>query len=96
MYLLCCAACWFLVQRDVRADGSAVQFPGMKIVPALAIIAIIWILAHATLWEFEVTASSWLSRLFYIRAKQAQTIVSPVFEFRVGAEYSGLCFNQFL
>ena len=26
MYLLCCAACWFLVQRDVRADGQALQF----------------------------------------------------------------------
>src|SRR5437867_7869001 len=22
MYLLCCAACWFLVQRDVRSDGE--------------------------------------------------------------------------
>ena len=54
MYLLCCAACWFLVQRDIRADGRPFNFPGMKIVPALAIIAIIWILAHATLWEFEV------------------------------------------
>jgi len=54
MYLLCCAACWFLVQRDIRADGRPFNFPGMKIVPALAIIAIIWILVHATLWEFEV------------------------------------------
>jgi amino acid transporter len=54
MYLLCCAACWFLVQRDVRADGQPFNFPGMKIIPALAIIAIIWILAHATRWEFEV------------------------------------------
>src|SRR5260370_6110494 len=54
MYLLCSAACWFLVQRDVRADGQSFNFPGMKIVPALAIIAIIWILAHATVWEFEV------------------------------------------
>lgn len=54
MYLLCCAACWFLIQRDIRADGRPFNFPGMKIVPALAIIAIIWILAHATLWEFEV------------------------------------------
>ena len=54
MYLLCCAACWFLVQRDIRADGRPFNFPGMKIVPALAIIAIILILAHATLWEFEV------------------------------------------
>src|SRR5207248_11416967 len=55
MYLLCCAACWFLVQRDVRADGAQpFNFPGMKIVPVLAIIAIIWILAHATLFEFAV------------------------------------------
>jgi amino acid transporter len=54
MYLLCCAACWYLVQRDTHADGQPFNFPGMKIVPALAIIAIIWILAHATLWEFEV------------------------------------------
>jgi amino acid transporter len=56
MYLLCCAACWFLVQRDVRTDPASAgfNFPGMKLVPAFAIIAIIWILAHATLWEFEV------------------------------------------
>lgn len=55
MYLLCCVACWFLVQRDVRADGAQpFKFPGIKIVPALAIIAIIWILAHATLREFAV------------------------------------------
>src|SRR5213596_1612611 len=56
MYLLCCAACWFLVQRDVRAGGAQpFNFPGMKIVPALAIVAIIWILTHATLREFMVT-----------------------------------------
>jgi amino acid transporter len=55
MYLLCCAACWFLVQRDVRADGRPFNFPGMKIVPALAIVTIIWILAHATAREFIIT-----------------------------------------
>jgi basic amino acid/polyamine antiporter, APA family len=55
MYLLCCAACWVLVQRDVRSDGEPFNFPGMKIVPALAILAIIWILAHATAREFFVT-----------------------------------------
>jgi amino acid transporter len=56
MYLLCCAACWFLVQRDVRADGAQpFNFPGMKIVPALAIVAILWILTHATVREFVVT-----------------------------------------
>ncbi len=55
MYLLCCAACWFLVQRDVRADGPPFNFPGMKIVPGLAIVTIIWILAHATSREFIIT-----------------------------------------
>src|ERR1700756_877752 len=55
MYLLCCAACWILVQRDVRSDGEPFNFPGMKIVPALAILAIVWILAHATVREFLVT-----------------------------------------
>ena len=54
MYLLCCAACWFLVQRDICTDGQPFNFPGMKIVPALAIAAIIWILAHATAREFAV------------------------------------------
>ena len=56
MYLLCCAACWLLVQRDVRADGRPFNFPGMQIVPAFAIVTIIWILAHATAREFMITA----------------------------------------
>jgi amino acid transporter len=55
MYFLCCAGCWVLVQRDVRSDGEPFNFPGMKIVPALAIIAIIWILSHASVREFVVT-----------------------------------------
>jgi hypothetical protein len=55
MYFLCCAGCWVLLQRDVRSDGEPFNFPGMKIVPALAIIAIIWILSHASVREFAVT-----------------------------------------
>src|SRR5438046_5846149 len=74
MYLLCCAACWFLVQRDVRSDGEPFNFPGMKIVPGLAIVAILWILAHATLWEFEVTGIVLVvaSVLYLLRAKLRQ------------------------
>jgi APA family basic amino acid/polyamine antiporter len=71
MYFLCCAACWFLVYRDVRTEGEPLNFPGMNIVPALAIIAIIWILAHASVREFAVSgivlvlasALYWLPRL---------------------------------
>jgi APA family basic amino acid/polyamine antiporter len=69
MYLLCCAACWFLVRRDVRTDGQPFNFPGMKIVPAFAIVAIIWILAHATVREFAVTGIvlAIASILYFIR-----------------------------
>jgi hypothetical protein len=73
MYLLCCAACWFLVGRNVRADPASAgfKFPGMKIVPALAIGAILWILAHATVWEFEVNGILLViaSILYLIRTK---------------------------
>jgi len=55
MYLLCCVGCWVLVQRNIRSNGEPFDFPGTNIVPALAIIAIIWILRHATLREFVVT-----------------------------------------
>ncbi|HEX4638004.1 MAG TPA: amino acid permease [Chthoniobacterales bacterium] len=75
MYLLCCTACWFLIQRDIRADGAQpFNFPGMKIVPALAIVAIIWILAHATLHEFTVTAIvlAVASVLYFFRTRLRQ------------------------
>jgi basic amino acid/polyamine antiporter, APA family len=69
MYFLCCAACWFLIQRDVRSDGEPFHFPGMKIVPALAILAIVWILTHATVREFVVTGIvlTAASLLFFVR-----------------------------
>src|SRR5437660_4734493 len=56
MYFLCCAGCWVLIAKDFKETGDRpLRFPGMKVVPALAIIAIIWILAHATIREFMVT-----------------------------------------
>ena len=54
MYLLCCAACWFLVQRDIRSDGEPLKVPGMKIFPVLAILVIIWILAQSALNQSQV------------------------------------------
>src|SRR5216110_2349169 len=71
MYLLCCAACWFLLHRNVRTDGQPFNFPGMKIVPALAILAIIWILTHATLFEFAVNGIvlAIASILYFLREK---------------------------
>jgi amino acid transporter len=54
MYMLCCAGCWFLVQRDVRGDGPPFNFPGMKVVPVLAIVVIIAILAQSAVSESQV------------------------------------------
>ena len=55
MYLLCFAACWVLIFRNVRSDGPPFMFPGITILPAIAIGIAIWILAHATAREFIVT-----------------------------------------
>jgi amino acid transporter len=78
MYLLCCAACWLLVQRDVRADGKPFNFPGMKIVPALAIVTIIWILAHATAREFIITAIVLVvASAFYLLASAFRSTGAP-------------------
>jgi APA family basic amino acid/polyamine antiporter len=54
MYLLCCAACWLLVRRDVRSDGQPFRIPGMKIVPVLAIAVILWILGQSAASESSV------------------------------------------
>src|ERR1051325_6075397 len=74
MYLLCCAGCWVLVQRDVRSDGEPFNFPGMRSVPALAIVAIVWILFHATVREFLVTGIVLVlsSVLYFVRRSVAR------------------------
>nr|MBA2585121.1 hypothetical protein [Chthoniobacterales bacterium] len=43
--------------RDVRTESKPFTFPGAKIVPIVSVIAIIWILAHATWKEFRVAGS---------------------------------------
>ena len=51
MYLLCCAGVWLLIHRNVRTDGSPFSFPGMQIVPALAIAAILWLFWLTQPWD---------------------------------------------
>ena len=54
MYLMCCAATWLLIRRDVRADASPFNFRGANVVPVLAIAAILWILTQASLSQSSV------------------------------------------
>jgi amino acid transporter len=54
LYLLCSAAAWQLVRRDVRTDGKPFRFPGARILPFVAIAIIGWMLAQATMKELTV------------------------------------------
>jgi amino acid transporter len=54
MYLLCCVACFVLMKRDVRADGEPLKFPGMMVVPVLAVAADLWILLQSAMNQSDV------------------------------------------
>jgi basic amino acid/polyamine antiporter, APA family len=58
LYILCCLAALELNRRDVRSDGAPFKFRGGSIVPVVAIIFIVWVLAHGTKDEFLITAAS--------------------------------------
>ena len=55
LYILCCLAALELNRRDVRSDGIPFRFPGASVIPVCAIAVIVWVLAHATKGEFEIT-----------------------------------------
>jgi basic amino acid/polyamine antiporter, APA family len=57
LYTLCCLAALELSRRDVRSDGAPFRFPGASLIPVLAIVVIIWVLAHATKEEFQITGA---------------------------------------
>jgi APA family basic amino acid/polyamine antiporter len=71
LYILCCAAAWLLMSRDVRGDGAPFSIPGAKFFPIAAIVVILWILAHATLKEFAVAGAvlAIASVLYLVRTK---------------------------
>jgi basic amino acid/polyamine antiporter, APA family len=69
LYILCCLAALELNRRDVRSDGVPFKFRGQSIIPIVAIIFIVWVLAHGTKDEFIITGASLAvaSILFAIR-----------------------------
>ena len=52
LYILCCLAALILQRRDIRGDGPPFTFRGAWIIPILAIIVSVWILAQSTSREF--------------------------------------------
>jgi hypothetical protein len=69
LYILCCLAALELNRRDVRSDGLPFKFRGQSIIPIIAIIFIVWVLAHATKDEFEITGIciAVASLIFFVR-----------------------------
>ncbi|HSP44579.1 MAG TPA: APC family permease [Chthoniobacterales bacterium] len=57
LYIICCAAAWELIRRNVRTETAPFTFPGASMVPIVSIVAIIWILSHATMREFKITGA---------------------------------------
>ncbi len=69
LYILCCLAALELNRRDVRSDGAPFKFRGQALVPIVAIVFIVWVLAHAKKDEFVITGICLVavSLLFLIR-----------------------------
>jgi amino acid transporter len=54
LYFLCCAAALRLVARGTADGPGGLTFPGARLVPVVAMVAIAWVLAHATARELSV------------------------------------------
>lgn len=52
LYVLCAAAAWELVRRDVRAGGVPFRVPGGRAVPVATVLVLLWLLSHATRQEY--------------------------------------------
>ncbi|MEY2508396.1 MAG: hypothetical protein QOH01_2725 [Verrucomicrobiota bacterium] len=76
LYIICCAAAWELMRRDVRTEAVPFTFPGASVVPIVSIVAIIWILSHAkwdewrpNVWVFGVGSALYLTQILLGRRK---------------------------
>lgn len=58
LYLLCCAAAWELIRRDVRANGPPFTFPGANLFPFIAVALIIYLLVQGALNDSSVGADT--------------------------------------
>jgi APA family basic amino acid/polyamine antiporter len=76
LYIICCAAAWELMRRDVRTEAAPFTFPGASIIPIVSIVAIVWILSHAkweewrpNVWVFAVGSALYLIQTLVQRTK---------------------------
>jgi amino acid transporter len=73
LYLLCSVSAFVLARPEVRPEtGTALTFPGQRVVPVLACLVVGWVLSNATLEELAVTAlaAAAASMLYVLRWAQ--------------------------
>ena len=73
LYILCCLAALELNRRDIRSDGTPFKFRGGSLVPIVAVILIVWVLAHGRKDEFVITAICLTVASFLFLIRQALT-----------------------
>jgi amino acid transporter len=75
LYIICCAAAFELMRRDIRTEAAPFTFPGASVVPIVSIIAIVWILSHAK-WD-EWRPNVWVfglgSALYFVQTLLQRT-----------------------
>ena len=72
MYLLCFAGVWPLLRRPTPDGTRVLTFPGMQIVPALAIAAVLWLFWLTQPWDKFAKIGAILagfSLLYFVRAR---------------------------
>jgi basic amino acid/polyamine antiporter, APA family len=77
MYLLCFAGIWPLIRRPISADARPVSFPGMQLIPALAIVGIVCLFWLTQPWDKIVRIGAILaaaSILYLVRIKLPRRI----------------------
>lgn len=58
VYLICCAATIKLQRMDVRAEGAVpFRLPGGPVIPVLAMLIVVWLMASSTRKEFVALAA---------------------------------------
>jgi amino acid transporter len=79
LYLLACAAAVELLRRDVRAGVPPFVVPGMRLLPPLAIAAIVWVLTSASVREFAVTGGTLAvaAVVYWMRRRTARPSDAP-------------------
>jgi amino acid transporter len=72
MYLLCFAGVWPLLRRSIPGNTQPLNFPGMQIIPALAIGAVLWLFWLTQPWDKLARIGAILvvfSIVYFVRAR---------------------------